>query len=61
MTLSRLPTSDTRRLVLRGPTPEDYPEAAWISDRTLSLPLSAKLTDGEVSRTTDAVTGLLAR
>ncbi|SHL44664.1 Protein N-acetyltransferase, RimJ/RimL family [Roseovarius marisflavi] len=26
MTLSRIPTIETRRLVLRGPTPEDYPD-----------------------------------
>ncbi len=29
---------------------QDFPNAAWISERTLSLPLSAKLTDAEVER-----------
>ena len=36
--------------------PEDFPNATWISDRTLSLPLSAKLTDSEADRVIDAVT-----
>jgi dTDP-4-amino-4,6-dideoxygalactose transaminase len=33
-----------------GYRPEDFPNAAWISDRTVSLPLSGKLTDREVER-----------
>ncbi len=33
-----------------GFVPDDYPEASWISDRTLSLPLSAKLRSEEVER-----------
>jgi len=33
-----------------GFRPGDFPNAEWISERTLSLPLSAKLTDTEVSR-----------
>ncbi|MFQ5591066.1 MAG: DegT/DnrJ/EryC1/StrS family aminotransferase [Phycisphaerae bacterium] len=33
-----------------GYTREHFPNAAWISDRTLSLPLSAKLTDEEIER-----------
>jgi dTDP-4-amino-4,6-dideoxygalactose transaminase len=28
--------------------PDDFPNAKWISDRTISLPLSAKLTDEDV-------------
>ncbi len=35
--------------------PEDFPNAAWISDRTLSLPLSAKLSDADVERVIAAV------
>ena len=31
-----------------GYEPEDFPNATWISDRTLSLPLSAKLVDQDV-------------
>jgi dTDP-4-amino-4,6-dideoxygalactose transaminase len=31
-----------------GYRPEQLPNAAWISERTLSLPLSPKLTDGDV-------------
>lgn len=33
----------------------DFPEAEYISDRTLSLPLSAKLTDADVERVIGAV------
>lgn len=39
---------------------EDFPNAAWISDRTLSLPLSAKLTDQDVDRIIGEVRGVLA-
>jgi dTDP-4-amino-4,6-dideoxygalactose transaminase len=35
--------------------PEDYPNAMRIGRQTVSLPLSAKLTDGEVSRVIEAV------
>jgi dTDP-4-amino-4,6-dideoxygalactose transaminase len=38
-----------------GFRPEDYPEAEWISRRTLSLPLSPKLSDQEVARIIVAV------
>jgi dTDP-4-amino-4,6-dideoxygalactose transaminase len=31
-----------------GYEPEDFPNAKWISERTISLPLSAKLTDEDV-------------
>lgn len=34
---------------------EDYPEAAWISERTLSLPCSPKLSHAEIARIIDAV------
>jgi len=42
-----------------GFKPEDFPNAAWISERTVSLPLSAKLTDREVERVVEAVKGSL--
>ncbi len=32
----------------------DFPNAEWISDRTVSLPLSAKLTDGDVENVIEA-------
>lgn len=38
-----------------GFRPEDYPAAAWISERTLSLPMSPKLTDADVERIIGAV------
>lgn len=38
-----------------GLAPGDFPNTSWISDRTLSLPLSAKLGDGEVDRIISAV------
>ena len=34
---------------------EDFPNASWISDRTVSLPLSPKLTDEDVSDVIEAV------
>ncbi len=37
-----------------GLSPRDFPNATWISERTISLPLSAKLTDAEVSRVADS-------
>jgi dTDP-4-amino-4,6-dideoxygalactose transaminase len=33
----------------------DFPNAEWISDRTISLPLSAKLTDEDVEDVIEAV------
>ena len=33
----------------------DFPNAEWISDRTVSLPLSAKLTEGDVADVIEAV------
>jgi len=38
----------------------DFPAAEWISDRTVSLPLSAKLTDGDVEDVIEAVRGILS-
>ena len=40
---------------------EDFPNALYISDRTLSIPLSAKLTDQDVQDVIDAVTRVLHR
>ena len=40
---------------------EDFPNASWISDRTLSLPLSAKLDDGDVERIITAVRSELGK
>jgi len=39
--------------------PGDCPNAAWISDRTVSLPLSPKLTDSDVDDVVDAVRRVL--
>jgi dTDP-4-amino-4,6-dideoxygalactose transaminase len=39
----------------------DFPNAEWISDRTLSLPLSPKLTDEDVESVVDAVRRTLER
>ncbi len=38
-----------------------FPNARWISERTLSLPFSAQLTDGEVERVADALRAVLLR
>jgi len=37
----------------------NFPNSEWISDRTVSLPLSAKLTDKDVEDVIEAVTRLL--
>ncbi len=37
----------------------DFPNAEWISDRTVSLPLSAKLTDEDVEDVIGAVRGII--
>jgi dTDP-4-amino-4,6-dideoxygalactose transaminase len=42
-----------------GFTPEDFPNARYISERTLSLPLSARLGDGDVQDVIDAVRKVL--
>ena len=38
-----------------GHRPEDFPNATWISERTLSLPLSARLSDEDVDDVIGAV------
>ena len=38
---------------------KDFPNAQWLSDRTLSLPLSSKLTDNDVDDVIEAVTKVL--
>ena len=38
---------------------EQFPGASWLSDRTMSIPLSPHLSDGEVSRVIEAVLGTL--
>ena len=34
---------------------DDFPNAKWISDRTVSIPLSAKLTDNQVERIVNTI------
>ncbi len=41
--------------------PGDYPNALWVSERTLSLPFSAKLTDAEVERVVEAFRTVMVR
>ena len=38
-----------------GLRPEDYPNATWLSERTVSLPLSPKLTNADVENVIEAV------
>jgi len=40
---------------------DDFPNAAYVSERTISLPLSAKLTDEDVHDVIDAVKKVLTR
>jgi dTDP-4-amino-4,6-dideoxygalactose transaminase len=42
-----------------GYRPEDFPNATWISERTVSLPLTAKLTDGDVGDVIACVRSIL--
>jgi len=42
-----------------GFRPDDFPNARWISERTLSLPLSPALTDDDVADVIDAVRKVL--
>lgn len=42
-----------------GYKPEDFPVAAYISERTISLPLSAKLADHDVADVIEAVRSIL--
>jgi dTDP-4-amino-4,6-dideoxygalactose transaminase len=44
-----------------GLSPEDFPNAMYVSERTLSLPLSAKLTDDDVARVIEAVKKVLSK
>jgi len=41
-----------------GYKPNDYPNAAWISERTVSIPLSPKLTDVDVEDVVETVRAL---
>ena len=43
-----------------GSRPKDFPVASWISERTLSIPMSAALTDRDVNTVVDAVQRVLA-
>lgn len=43
-----------------GLAPDAFPNARWISERTLSLPLSPFLSDGEVERVASACRAVLA-
>lgn len=43
-----------------GFRPEDFPNATWISERTVSLPLSPKLTSGDVEDVIESVRAALA-
>ncbi|MBA7609698.1 UDP-4-amino-4-deoxy-L-arabinose--oxoglutarate aminotransferase [subsurface metagenome] len=38
----------------------DFPNADWISDRTVSIPLSAKLTDNDVQDVINTVREIIA-
>lgn len=44
-----------------GWRPEDYPNAMRIGSQTVSLPISAKLTDGDVEDVISSVQGILGR
>jgi len=44
-----------------GYTPADYPNAAWLSDRILSLPLFPQMTEADVSAVSQAVRKVIAR
>jgi dTDP-4-amino-4,6-dideoxygalactose transaminase len=44
-----------------GFKPDDFPNAAWISDRTFSIPLSANLSDSEVDRIISNVKEILTK
>ncbi len=60
------PGSTTGRSTCIGTTASDgicsrrtIPNAAWISDRTISIPLSPKLTDSDVDDVIDSVRRVL--
>ena len=40
---------------------EQFPNASWISDRTVSIPLSAKLSDGDVENIIETVRKIILR
>jgi dTDP-4-amino-4,6-dideoxygalactose transaminase len=44
-----------------GCKPGDFPSAEWISDRTVSIPLSAKLTDEDVDDVIEVVSGVILK
>ena len=44
-----------------GFKPDDFPKALYVSERTISLPLSTKLTDDDVQDVIDAVKNVLGR
>jgi dTDP-4-amino-4,6-dideoxygalactose transaminase len=44
-----------------GYRPDQFPNAAYIGERTVSIPLSPKLTESEVTRVIEAVRGTLSR
>jgi len=44
-----------------GWQPADYPHAMTVGRQTVSLPLSAKLTDGDIDDVICAVVGLVSR
>jgi dTDP-4-amino-4,6-dideoxygalactose transaminase len=41
-----------------GYRPEDFPNATWISERTISIPLSPKLSNSDIERVVEAVRGI---
>jgi dTDP-4-amino-4,6-dideoxygalactose transaminase len=43
-----------------GYVPEQFPNAYWVGERTVSIPLTQKLTDREVERVIAAVRGILS-
>jgi dTDP-4-amino-4,6-dideoxygalactose transaminase len=43
-----------------GYVPEQFPNAHWVGERTVSIPLTQKLTDREVERVIAAVRGILS-
>jgi dTDP-4-amino-4,6-dideoxygalactose transaminase len=42
-----------------GWKPEQWPDAMWLGRQTVSLPLSPKLSDADVERVIDAVSGIV--
>ena len=43
-----------------GCRPEDFPNATWISERTVSLPLSPNLSEADVEAVIETVGGQLS-